>query len=46
MRGLSPPIFQGGGARAPPAPPISPPMERHLHYTLAHGYGQYTCTRP
>ena len=26
MRGLSPPTFQSGGARAPPAPPISPPM--------------------
>ena len=26
MRGLSPPIFQSGGAQPPPAPPISPPM--------------------
>ena len=30
MRGLSPPTFQSGGARAPPAPPISPPMPMYM----------------
>ena len=35
MRGLSPPIFQSGGARAPSAPPISPPMHANrFHWCM------------
>ena len=26
LGGLSPPTFKSGGAQAPPAPPISPPL--------------------
>ena len=29
--GLSPPTFESGGAQAPPAPPISPPLIMYIH---------------
>ena len=44
MGGLSPPCFQSGGAEAPPAPPISPPLiiHEHSHPLLApHVYFLY-----
>ena len=34
MRGLSPPILQSGGAQAPSAPPISPPMMYNILYIV------------
>ena len=30
LGGLSPPAFKSGGAQAPPAPPISPPLLTHM----------------
>ena len=34
LGGLSPPAFKSGGAQAPPAPPISPPLNTSANHTI------------
>ena len=44
--GGQPPAFESGGAQAPPAPPISPPLQKILYTAVAFpGFATGECWR-